>query len=86
MCGIRGNEERKFVILSSLKIYANIQGIGKKIPYIDLGGWRVKKGLKKVFDGEDQISFGWKNFFIIINIYRYNHVKIISANIESSMK
>jgi hypothetical protein len=32
---------RKFVILSSLKKNANIQGIGKKIPFIDLGGWRV---------------------------------------------
>jgi len=49
----------------------------------------VKKGLRKFFDGENQIIFGTKNFFFIINIYRYMQVKIISAgenNIETSIK
>jgi len=58
----------------------------KKNPVYRSGGREAEKRSKKSIDEGDQISFGTKYFFIIINIYRYIHVKMISAKIETSIK
>ena len=58
------------------------QGIGEKNPVYRTRGIRVKKGQKKFVDGGIRLVLERKNFFIIVNIYRYMHVQMHYLNIQ----
>ncbi len=58
----------------------------KKNPVYRPGVRKGEKRSKKIFDGGIRLVLQKTNVFIILNIYRYMHVKMISANIETSIK